>query len=155
EPCLACGIPSTTSALTTGNSPWGGVPMICSDCWEQIASQHQPIAGYRIIKKLGHGGMGVVQLALREADNSLVALKTIIPAVAGSQTKVERFLREADILRELQHPNIVAFREMSESNGQLYFAMDYVPGTDAAHLLKQNGGPMEIPRAARLICQLL
>jgi serine/threonine protein kinase len=129
--------------------------MICMPCWEQIRNQHQPIAGYRIIKKLGHGGMGVVQLALREADNSLVALKTIIPAVAGSQTKVERFLREADILRDLQHPNIVAFREMSESNGQLYFAMDYVPGTDAAHLLKQNSGPLEARRAVALICQLL
>jgi serine/threonine-protein kinase len=155
EPCLACGTQTSVSALSSGTSPWGSVPMICPACWDQISSIPQPIAGYRIIKKLGHGGMGVVQLALREADNSLVALKTIIPAVAGSQTKVERFLREADILKELDHPNIVAFREMSESNGQLYFAMDYVPGTDAAHLLKQNGGPMEITRGVRLICQLL
>jgi serine/threonine-protein kinase len=99
--------------------------------------------------------MGVVHLALRLADNSLVALKTIIPSGASNQTKVERFLREAEILQGLEHPNIVKFREMGESNGQLYFAMDYVPGTDAAHLLRQSGGPMAIGRAVDLACQLL
>jgi serine/threonine-protein kinase len=99
--------------------------------------------------------MGVVQLAVRTVDSSLVALKTIIPSVAGSQTKVDRFLREADILRTLNHPNIVSFRDMGSSNGTLYFAMDYVPGTDAAHLLRHNGGPLPIPRAVGLICQLL
>jgi serine/threonine-protein kinase len=154
EPCLVCltPVPVQPSAL---DGPTAKLPPICPACWEQLRNQHQPIAGYMILKKLGHGGMGVVQLAIRTVDNSLVALKTIIPSVAGSQTKVERFLREADILQTLDHPNIVSFRDMGSSNGQLYFAMDYVPGTDAAHLLRQNGGPLPIPRAVNLVCQLL
>jgi serine/threonine protein kinase, bacterial len=44
---------------------------------------------------------------------------------------------------------------MGESGGQLFFAMDYVPGTDAAHLLENHGGPLPIARAAGLVCQLL
>jgi serine/threonine-protein kinase len=99
--------------------------------------------------------MGVVYLALRLADHAVVALKTIIPAAAGTREQVERFLREARVLRELNHPNIVAFREMGESFGQLYFAMDFVRGTDAARLLKENGGPLPVGRAVRLVCQLL
>jgi serine/threonine-protein kinase len=98
--------------------------------------------------------MGVVHLALRTADGTAVALKTITPAAAGVRAQVERFLREADILRRLAHPNIVALRETGESSGQLYFAMDYVRGTDAARLLHEEG-PLPVGRAVGLVCQLL
>lgn len=73
---------------------------------DQVASKR------RHIRELGRGGMGVVYLAIRAADTALVALKTIRPAVAGTKKDVERFLREADILGQLNHPNIVAFREI-------------------------------------------
>ena len=72
--------------------------------------------------------MGVVYLALREADGSRVALKTIKPAVAAGDPEVQRFLREAAILADLDHPNIVAFRESGESAGVFHFAMDFVAG---------------------------
>jgi serine/threonine-protein kinase len=155
EPCLVCQMPIPPQATPLTSAATGKPLPICGVCWDQARNQHQPIEGFVILKKLGHGGMGVVQLAVRTVDNTLVALKTIIPSVAGSQTKVDRFLREADILRTLKHPNIVSFRDMGSSNGTLYFAMDYVPGTDAAHLLRHNGGPLPIPRAVNLICQLL
>lgn len=155
EPCLCChnpvlmiGPPKTSDPCNADHLP------ICGNCREKICTFHQPIAGYQILKKLGHGGMGIVHLAIRLRDHSLVALKTIIPSVASSRTKVERFLREADILKELQHPNIVAFRELGDHESRLYFAMDYVPGIDAYQLLKQQG-PMAIPRAVNLVCQLL
>jgi serine/threonine-protein kinase len=99
--------------------------------------------------------MGVVYFALREQQADLVALKTIIPEVKVSPKDVQRFLREANILRQLDHPHIVAFRDMGEANGRLYFAMDYVPGIDAARLLRDNGGPLPIPRAVGLVCQML
>jgi serine/threonine-protein kinase len=98
--------------------------------------------------------MGVVYLALRAADGVTVALKTIKPAADVSRLEVERFLREADILRQLDHPHIVAFRDLGEAGGQLYFAMDYVPGRDAAALLKEQG-PWPVARALGLVCQLL
>jgi serine/threonine-protein kinase len=99
--------------------------------------------------------MGVVYQAIRASDCGLVALKTIQPAVAPTPVIVERFLREAQILSELDHPNIVAFHEMGQSNGLLHFAMDFVAGSDAAQLLKQHQGPLPVPRAVGLICQLL
>lgn len=98
--------------------------------------------------------MGVVYLALQEGPGGVVALKTIVPAVAGTRTDVDRFLREARILEELRHPHIVRFHEMGEGNGRLFFAMEYVPGADAAQLVKQRG-PLAVDRAVGLVSQLL
>ena len=84
-----------------------------------------------------------------------MALKTITPAVAHSAGTVARFLREAGVLRQLDHPNIVKFREIGQAGGRLYFAMDYVPGTDADGLVKGHRGPLPIGRAVGLACQVL
>jgi serine/threonine-protein kinase len=98
--------------------------------------------------------MGVVYKARRQADGTLVALKTITPSIKGTRREIDYFLREAQILCELDHPNIVAFHEVGETGGRLYFAMEYVPGTDAERLLKEHGR-LSIGRAVRLVCQLL
>jgi serine/threonine-protein kinase len=112
------------------------------------------VPGYRVERVLGQGGMGVVYLARREADGSPAAVKTIRPAAQGTGPAVARFLREADILRGLRHPHIVAFREAGESAGLLYFVMEYVPGKSAADLVKDEG-PLPVGRAVALTCQLL
>lgn len=111
------------------------------------------IPGYRLIRQLGQGGMGVVYLGARQTDGIQVAIKTIIPTVAVNRRQVDRFLREADILFQLQHPGIVAFRDKGEVNGSLFFAMDYIEGTDAASLIKSN--PLPMRTAVRMICKLL
>lgn len=110
--------------------------------------------GFQILRELGQGGMGRVYLALRKTDNTVVALKAVEPAVRGNKVQMERFLREAEILRQLDHPHIVAFREMGQSQGVLFFAMDYVPGVDAGRLVERDG-PLDIARAVRLACELL
>jgi serine/threonine-protein kinase len=131
-----------------------GPPGVCLACLKQARALPQRVPGYLVVRELGRGAMGVVSLAVREADGQPVALKTIIPVVAGSAAQVERFLREAGILRELNHPNIVAFRDLGEAGGAFYFAMDYVRGDDAARLLKQQG-PFAVGRAVGLVCQAL
>ncbi|CAN5782182.1 hypothetical protein BH23PLA1_BH23PLA1_24770 [soil metagenome] len=113
------------------------------------------VPGYTIERKLGQGGMGVVYLARRERDGAAVALKTITPATAGTEGAVARFLLEADVLRQLDHPKIVRFLEMGQADGQLYFVMEYVPGLDAWGLLKRQGGPLTISQAVGLACQAL
>jgi serine/threonine-protein kinase len=155
--CRVCSVPLTIAnvAAVPAAEAESGLPPLCRACWKQIEANDQPITGYLIVREVGRGAMGLVSMALRKSDGALVALKTIMPAVAGSRANVDRFFREASILRELEHPNIVAFREMGESNGKLFFAMDFVRGRDAAHLLKDNGGPLAIPRAVGLVCQLL
>jgi eukaryotic-like serine/threonine-protein kinase len=155
DACRICA--SVISPVTRASSrdPIASDPLgLCPACQRQILNQSQPIPGYQVVRELGHGGMGVVYLAIRSADDRLVALKTVIPAVAGSRVQLERFLREASILRALDHPHIVAFHEMGVASGQLYFAMDYVRGVDAAQLLRSHG-PLPISRAVRLVCQLL
>jgi hypothetical protein len=75
------------------------------------------VPGYEMVRELGHGGMGEVWLARREADGGRVAIKTIRPAAAPEPELVERFLREASILQRLRHPHIVAFHEPGEAAG--------------------------------------
>jgi len=112
------------------------------------------VPGYEILGKLGSGGMGVVYLARRLSDGEQVAVKTVVLATSGRERDTQRFLREANILRQLRHPHIVGFHETNRIAGLLYFVMDYVPGTDAATLLTCEG-PLAIDRAVRLVCQVL
>jgi serine/threonine-protein kinase len=156
EVCRVCDTPlAKPSARSKGFEDAPAALPLCPACLDQIRAQPQPIAGYRIVRELGRGGMGVVYLALRELDGSRVALKTIKPAVAADNLALQRFLREARILGGLDHPNIVAFREMGEADGVLHFAMDFVRGTDLSQLQKEHGGSLPIPRAVALVSQLL
>ncbi len=154
--CRVCEAPlSGASTRSKGHAEAPAAPPLCPACLDQVRAQPQPIQGYQLVRELGRGGMGVVYLALRELDGTLVALKTIRPAVAAGNVALQRFLREARILGGLDHPNIVAFREMGEADGVLHFAMDYVKGADLSHLQKELGGPLPIPRAVGLVSQLL
>jgi serine/threonine-protein kinase len=126
---------------------------LCPACHLLAAEQPQPVAGYQVVRRLGQGGMGVVYLALR-SQGQPCALKVMLTRAAASPAQVGRFLREAGILRELDHPNIVAFRDLGECAGQLYLVMDYVAGQDLGTMLKAHG-PFPVPRAARWACQLL
>ncbi len=112
------------------------------------------IPGYRLVRELGRGGMGIVYLAQRNSDGSHAAVKMIRPAVVASHRETERFLREARILQQLRHPKIVSFHESGQAADTLFFVMDYVEGTTAWQILKQ-GGPLPIARAVGLICQAL
>jgi pSer/pThr/pTyr-binding forkhead associated (FHA) protein len=121
----------------------------------RLAEGVPAIPRYAIERELGAGGMGVVYLARGEADGQAVALKTVMPAMAGSPGVIARFLREASILRQLDHPNIVRFQEIGRADGRLFFVMDYVPGSNADDLRKRLGGTMPIGRAVDLACQTL
>jgi serine/threonine-protein kinase len=152
--CPACGGDFPPNSAVWTDSMSGCQPLVCSACLEAIASQPQPIPGYQIIRELGRGCMGVVHLALAEASGELVALKTILPASVATPQAVERFLREARLLGQLRHPGIVAFHDVGEADGTLYFVMEYVRGTDAAALLRDRG-PLPVRTAVAIICQAL
>jgi serine/threonine-protein kinase len=112
------------------------------------------IPGYALQREIGRGGMGVVYLATRNTDKQSVALKTVLPAVSPNQVSLARFLREADIMRQLNHPNIVCCSDAGEVAGLLYFAMEYVEGTNA-YLLVRERGQLPIRLATRIAIQLL
>jgi serine/threonine-protein kinase len=81
-------------------------------------------------------------------------VKTIQPAVSARRAMVARFEREMVILQRLNHPGIVRHLGSGESEGLLYFVMEYVEGTDACRVVEQHG-PMDEGRVMRLAGQLL
>jgi serine/threonine-protein kinase len=148
--CVACGAPALPGSDTAANCPL----TLCRACEEQSRQQEQPFPDYRLLRELGQGGMGIVYLAVHLISGDVVALKAIRPAVEPRPEDVVRFLREAQILQQLQHPHIVTFRASGESAGRLFFVMDYLAGCDARALLKQEG-PLAVPRAVHIVCHLL
>jgi len=86
------------------------------------------IPGYRIIRKINHGGMSIVYLAIQESVGRVVALKVMSPALNGDPSFSERFQREANIVGQLSHPNIVSIYDIGRHENLNYIAMDYLPG---------------------------
>jgi hypothetical protein len=107
-----------------------------------VVAEHRvgtQLAGYRIERVLGRGGMSVVYLAhdLRLKRN--VALKLLAPELAEDEGFRARFLRESQLAASLDHPNVVPVYEAGEVDGLLYIAMRYVVGTDLKALLRVEG----------------
>lgn len=94
-------------------------------------------AGYRIISLIGAGGMGEVYLAEHPRLPRQDALKILARDLSSGEFR-ERFIREADLAAKLFHPSIVSVHDRGDDNGQLWIAMDYVDGPDAAKLLRQR-----------------
>lgn len=100
--------------------------------------QDEVFAGYKIVRFLGSGGMGEVYLAQHPRLPRQEALKILGSEVSADEDYRQRFLREADLAAALWHPNIVRINDRGEFNGQLWIAMDFVDGTDAASLLRDH-----------------
>jgi serine/threonine-protein kinase PpkA len=96
------------------------------------------IPGYRIIRKINQGGMSTVYLAIQMSVGRIVALKVMNPSLTSDPAFSERFQREATIVGQLSHPNIVAIYDIGRSEDLNYIAMDYLPG-GSAHDKMING----------------
>lgn len=95
-------------------------------------------AGYSILRLLGSGGMGEVYLAQHPRLPRRDALKILRADVSSDAAFGERFIREADLAAALWHPHIVGVHDRGEDDGQLWIAMDYVDGVDAAQLMQRR-----------------
>ncbi|MCT7370598.1 hypothetical protein A7R75_16500 [Mycolicibacterium llatzerense] len=112
-----------------------------------LLTEGQVFAGYTIRRKLGAGGMGSVYLASHPRLPRLDAVKVLSAELTGDPEYGPRFLREADLVSTLSHPNILGVHDRGECDGQLWISMDYVAGTDAAQLLRDHypaGMPPEV-----------
>ncbi len=111
------------------------------------------IAGHRILKKLGEGGMGQVYLAEHLRMGRSVALKVMRPDVASEANAVSRFTREARNASQINHPNVATVYEFGEADGgALYISMEFIEGMPLSKMLHDRGS-MPAPRAAVIIRQ--
>src|SRR6202795_283065 len=93
---------------------------------------------YRILRKLGTGGMANVYLAEDEVLGGRVAIKILNDRHAGAEYFVERFRREAKNAASLSHPNIVSIYDRGEAEGTYYIAMEYLDGRSLKELIVQR-----------------
>jgi len=101
------------------------------------------IGHYRIIDKIGAGGMGEVYLAQDTELNRRVALKFLAPDLCHDADCRARFKREAQAAAQLSHPNIVTIHEVGEFNGRPFFAMEHIEGESLADFIKRGDHSLE------------
>ncbi|MER6560436.1 serine/threonine-protein kinase [Streptomyces sp. NPDC001027] len=125
-------------------SPFSGRPS------ELVGRQ---VAGYRIEREIGRGGMAVVYRAHDLRLDRTVALKLLAPELARNDVFRKRFTHESRAAAAIDHPHIVPVFEADETDGVLYIAMRYVEGSDLRHLLDRQG-PLPLAKAVRIAAQI-
>ncbi len=113
----------TEAALAVGLDPWVG----------------QLVGRYRVRKRLGKGGMGIVYLAEDPEVGKIVALKMIPSEHLAKSDRLDRFRTEGRALARVRHPNVVQFFHFDEHAGHPYYTMEFVAGATLADRLRRDG----------------
>ena len=113
------------------------------------------LLNYQIIKSIGKGGFGEVYLAQHSQTGKFVALKVMLPAVAGDDKSVQMFLREIENLKALKHQNVVEFFDYGYAENLFFLVMEYYEGGNVNDLMQQLGGKLPVDMALGIIFQVL
>ena len=120
--------------------------------WVEL-SEGEDFAGYRIERRLGRGGMGVLYLAIEPGLERRVALKLIAPEAAADGVFARRFAEESKIAASIEHPNVVPIYAAGAERGVPFIAMRYVSGSDLGRRLAREGR-LPLADAVNLIAQI-
>src|SRR5512136_2473131 len=137
-------LPAVTPANYNGSN-FSAFRMQCALPVEEFSMIGKTLGHYRILEKIGHGGMGEVFLAEDTSLHRKVALKFLPPAMQQDPTAHKRFIREARSAAALDHPYICHINEVGEADGQDFIVMEYVEGLSLKDRLEQ--GPLLLEEA--------
>jgi len=115
------------------------------------STQTETIGNYRVISKLGQGGMGAVFKAVQGTLERPCALKLLPPELSSNHEYVQRFLREARSVAQLRHENIVQVYDAGQDGGRYFIAMELVDGTDLQSYIEKKGKITEADGLALLL----
>ncbi len=109
---------------------------------------------YRILQRLGEGGMGTVYKARDELIDRIVAIKVLRPELTGNPQLLDRFRAEAVALARLNHPKIAILHGLEQNGSELYMVMEFLPGETVEKMIK-NMGRIPWPRAVEIAAEVL
>jgi serine/threonine protein kinase/DNA-binding response OmpR family regulator len=138
-------VDSSTPTLAGGYGAEDRSPVPYSD----LAETWPQFGTYRVLRKLGEGGMGVVYEA-EAGDGSIIALKILAVNYAARKSARERFLREARHAAQVRHPNVVTCLDAGDYRGHLYIAMELVTGGDLEQRWPEHGPLPPIDAVVRI-----
>ncbi|MBI4508052.1 MAG: protein kinase [Deltaproteobacteria bacterium] len=107
---------------------------------------------YRVLARLGQGGMGIVYKVEHQRMGKIAAMKVLHRELADDKEVVKRFRREAEAVSRLNHPNTVQTFDFGTCDGAMYLVMEYVRGEDLGNILRRDG-PLPFSRAAPIFLQ--
>lgn len=146
--CPTCAVPLTPPPADRALAAHATKVLPPHGLEDERATSGQPFGRYRLLEKLGQGGMGVVWKAWDTQLKRVVALKQILGGETDPET-AERFLREAQAAARLKHPNIVGVHDVGVIEGSQYFTTDYVEGQPLDKVMR--GEPIGERKALDLV----
>ena len=145
--------------------------IVCPSCATEASSEltfcprcgttlNDPLIGvvlgerYRVVSRIGIGGMGAVYRAEHTTLKRDLAVKVLLPEIGGKDEFVRRFQREAESASRLAHPNIITVIDFGRSpEGLLFLVMEFLDGVSLTSIVRQ--GPVPVPRAVAIVSQML
>lgn len=162
--CIACNEP----VIRSGSWDAFGQTQLCQRCrnnsdrildyaarLEGLSEMSTALGRYKVFEKLGHGGMGAVYRAEDKTTGEVVALKVLLPEVAINNKNVDLFLRESDVSRMLEHPNVVKLFDSGYESGIFYLCMRYCNGGSVEQRIEEAGGRLPLTEAIEITLQVL
>ena len=153
--CTVCGLLANEDIAVAAEPGEEKIIWICDQCVAQRRKFPIPVEGYWIESRIGGGGMGEVYRARHLESGRLVALKMMIPSAAASPRARDYFRREIEVLKQLEHPNIVKFHGMSDNFGIFQLIMECVNGMNAKDWTAALPARPSVATIARMGVQLL
>ncbi len=153
--CTVCGQLAPDDIAVAAEPGEDKIIWICDACVSQRRKFPIPIEGYWIESRLGGGGMGEVYKARHLETGRVVAIKMMIPSAAASPRARDYFRREIEVLKKLEHPNIVKFYGMDDDLGLFQLVMEYVDGPNAREWMAAQSCRPSVASIAKIGIQLL